>query len=159
MQENKVRKLFLLALVLVGSSWGQLTYTVSKTTTLSSSAEVVTVQQPATGAMVVKFISAYIDSTAACTITIERSGTAATTTSLTPVGLSSNQAAATTTAYYSSDVGTGSVMTRASIPAGGSIVVDLTRFTMSGNGTSKNLTVRTGTCSGTVDIVITYTES
>jgi hypothetical protein len=138
----------------------QVTYTVSKTTVLSSSAEVITVQQPSSNALVVRGISAYIDSTAACAFTIERDGTPATSTALTPVPLNPLiSSSAASTGWSSSNVGTGSVVTRAATPAGGSVVVDLTRLVMNGNGTFKNFTLRTASCTATVNVVLTYTEA
>lgn len=153
-------KRLLLAFLFTMPLCAQITYSVSKTTALSSSAEVVTVQQPATGAQVVRFISAYVDSTAACSITIERNaGPAATSAALTPVPANPEQAASIATAYSSSNVGTGSVITRAGIAAGGYVIVDLSHVYLRGNGVNKNLTVRTGSCTGTVNIDIVYTES
>jgi len=136
----------------------QQTYSVTKSTALSSSAEVITVQQPASGSLTVNFVSAYIDSTAACSFTIERNGTAATSTPLTPAPVNYNQASATTTGWSGSNVGTGTVITNAGIAAGGGVVIDLSRIVMQGNGTYKNLTLRTASCTATVNIVIVYTE-
>ena len=150
-----MKKLLVLSLLAI-PAWSQLVYTASKTTVLSGTAEVITVQQPATGSKIVRFISAFIDSTAACAITIEKDGTAATGTALTPAPVLTGQVASAATAFYSSDVGSGTVITRASIPADGSIVVDLSRISMVGNNKGMNLTVRTASCTGTVDIVITY---
>ena len=142
------------------SLWGQNIYTVSKTTTLSSSAEIITVQQPATGALITRFISAFVDSASGCAFTIERNGTPASSTALTPVAANpSVTPAATTTAWYSSNVGVGSVITRATLPAGGGIVVDLSKVFLQKNDMGQNLTVRTASCSGVVDIVITYSEA
>lgn len=140
--------------------FGQNVYTVSKTTTLSSSAEVVTVQQPATGSLITRFISAFVDSASGCAFTIERNGTPASSTALTPAPANpSVTPAATTTAWYSSNVGTGTVLTRATLPAGGGIIVDITKVFLQGNNKGQNLTVRTASCSGVVDIVITYSEA
>lgn len=147
--------LFLLAM---GISYGQITYTASKTTALSGAAEVVTVQQAASSARNVQFVSAFVDCTVACTVTIERNGTAATATALTPAPANPDASAAVATAWSGSNVGTGTVITRASIPAGGSLVVDLSRIYFTGSGAGKNLSVRTNSITGTVDIVITWTE-
>lgn len=139
---------------------GQNYYTVSKTTTLSSSAEIITVQQPATNALITRFVSARIDSVGACTFTIEINGTPASTTALTPAPVTTGEATATTTAYYSSNVGTGTVIFRGGVAANSWYpLIDLSHTTLSGNGTSKNLTLRTASCSGVVNITITYTES
>lgn len=150
-------KRILLSLLLVDPLLGQVAYSVSKTTVLSGAAEVITIQQPDTGGKTVRFISAYMDSSAACPITIERNGAAATTLGLTinPVNpvISPNIAA---TAFSGSDVGVGTIITRANVNGG--LVVDLSRVVIFGSGTTKNLTLRTGTCTATVNIVITFTE-
>ncbi len=137
----------------------QITYTASKTTILSGAAEVVTVQQPATNSNVVRFIGAYIDSTAACAFTIERNGTFATGTTLTPRPINPDQQAGIATAWSGSDVGTGTVITRATVGAGGWFFIDLSRVYMRGNNTSINLSLRTASCTATVNIVISYSES
>ena len=133
-------------------------YTVTKETTLSSSAEVITVQQPATGAKIVRFVGAYIYSAGACGITLERTGTAATSTALTRVPLHESMAAATATAWYSSNVGTGTTLGKYLVPAGGSLTLDLTGLALYGNGTGKNVTIRTASCTGDAKIVLQWKE-
>ena len=151
-----MKKTLLLFAIGTVVGWGQITYTVSKTTVLSGSAEVITVQQPATGAKIVGFVGVYIDSTATCAITIERNGTAATSTTLIPAKVNPDQTAPVATGWSASNVGTGTVITVATV--NGFFYQDLSKVYLYGNGTSKNLTVRTGSCSATVDIVITFTE-
>ncbi len=153
-----IRLLLLFSIAIVGYS--QAVFTVSKTTALSGSAEVITVQQPATTGKVVRGIGAYMDSTAACSITIERNGTAATTTTLVPANLNTDQPVATTTAYSASNVGTGTVVSRATVGAGGWLFIDLSRlYMLPGAGTGTNFTLRTGSCTATVNIILTYTEN
>src|SRR5574342_237649 len=89
------------------SAWGQV-FIATKQTSLSGAAEVITVQQPASNAKTVSFIGAYVDCSVACTITLERDGSAATATTLTPVAL--NSGTATATAWSGSDVGAGTVL-------------------------------------------------
>ncbi len=60
---------------------------VTRTSSLSSSAEVLTLQQPASGGKAITFKGIYIDTTVAVTVTLERNGSAASATALTPVYL------------------------------------------------------------------------
>lgn len=136
-------------------------YAVTKTTTLAGAAEVITVQQPATGARQVTFRSFYIDCSVACTISLERNGSAATSTTLAVNNINPGEGAATTTAWSSSNVGTGTVLAKYNINAGGSMTVDLTGIYFNqGNplGTATNLTIRTSSITGTVDIIVRYWE-
>src|SRR5437016_4831410 len=73
-----------LFLLTVGLCAGQISYVANKTTALSAAAEVITVQQIAAGTKTLQFVSASVDSTVVTAITIERDGTAATSTALTP---------------------------------------------------------------------------
>lgn len=149
----------LLFLLTIGSLQGQITYTISKTTVLSTSAEVITIQQPNSNAKSVNFKGAYIDSTVACSFTIERNGAGATSTTLTPNPLNPDQSSSSAMGFSSSNVGVGTVVTRATVSAGGWLHISLDNAYMSGSGTGKNLTIRTASCTGTVNIVISYTES
>lgn len=151
-------KFLLVLLSLIKLAEGQVYYSVSKTTTLSGTAEVITVQQPAAGAAIVRGVGIYIDSSVALTITVERNGSAATTTSLAVANVNPGEATAISGAYNSSNVGTGTVITRANIAAGGSLTVDISKIIMIGSGASKNFSIRTNSVSGTVNIVIIYSE-
>lgn len=156
-----MQRLILLLLCACGiaAAQGGRQYVVSRTASLSSAAAVVTVQQPASGAAsVVHFVGAYVYCSAACDVTLERNGTAATATATTPVSVNSSVPAAKSTAFYSSDVGTGSTIGTYSLPASGSQVLDLSAVYLYGSGTSKNVTVRTSAITGTVKIVIQFSE-
>lgn len=150
----------LLLLFLMG--WGlnaQIFYSTSKTTALSGAAEVVTVQLPATGTNTVNFLGAWVDCTVACTLTVERNGAAATSTTLAVNNINPGQTAAAATGWSSSNVGTGTVISRIGIAAGGGVSIDLTKIRMTGNGTGQNLTIRTNSITGTVNITIVHSES
>jgi len=149
------RTLFCL-LLLAAPAWSQ-AFIATKQTSLSGAAEVVTVQQPVSGARTVSFIGAYVDCSVACNITLERDGTAATATALTVVALNSGTPAAT--AWSSSDVGTGTVLARYKIPATGGLPINLAMKSMSGANTAKNLTLRTDSITGTVTITVVWTEN
>ena len=152
-------KLLTLAFVLTASLLGQ-DFVATKQTALTGAAEVITVQQPAASAKTVRFVGAYVDCSAACSVTVERNGTAATTTSLSvaKVNPSSSQAA-TAVAFSSSNVGTGTVVATYSLTAGGSRIIDLSRVYMTGTGTGKNLTLRTSSITGIVNILVQWTEA
>lgn len=127
----------------------------------SSSACVVTVQQPASGAKRVKLIGAKVYSSAATTVTQERNGTAATATAATvgKVNDTASTPAAVVAAFTASDVGVGTVITKDNVAAGATLSFDMTNVFLMGDGTTKNYTFRTGTiASGTVYITILLTE-
>lgn len=150
----------LFSLVLITKcALAQYSYSVVKTTTLSGAAEVITVQQPSSGSTTVRAVGAYIDSTVAIDITIERNGSAASATSLTIANVNPGDATPRATAWSGSNVGVGTIISKATIPAGGSQLFDLTRIIMAGNGINKNFTLRTSSITGTVNIIIVYTES
>ena len=151
----------LLLLLFSGVAAAQAAYVVQKTTSLSSAAEVITVQQiaQAPGGRIIEFRSAYIDCSATCDVTIERDGTAATTTALATVPVNARDLASKATAYSSSNVGSGTVLSVATIQAGGALGFDLSGISINKEGgTSSNLTVRTSSITGTVHISIKWTE-
>lgn len=134
-------------------------YTASRENTgLSNSAEVVTIQQPASGSRTVVFKRASIYCSVACTVTLERDGTAATATSLTVVKAHSGAATATATAWRGSDVGVGTVVSKHYIGAGTTLPLDLSAMYLIGDGTAKNLTLRTSAITGTAVINILWEE-
>lgn len=134
-------------------------YVALKTTTLSATAETVTVQQPASGAKDVYFVDALVHSSVAATLTIERDGTAATTTTLTPVKTNSWIPTATATAFHTSNAGSGTAVSNAiDIPANTNVTIDLSSFNLLGAGTAKNLTLKTNSITGTVKIRIKWEE-
>lgn len=153
-----MKKLLILA-ALSFPTFAQTYFIAQKTTVLSGAAEVITIQQPASNSKVVRFISAYIDCSVACTATIERNGTVASSTTLAPVNVNPNEPGGAATAWSSSNVGTGTVLHVSSITAGGYTVFDLNGINMpSNNNTGYNLTLRTSSITGTVHITIKYSE-
>jgi hypothetical protein len=133
-------------------------YTVQKTTVLSGAAEVITVQQPNTGSRKVFFQAAYVDCSVACTVTLERSGTAASATTLAVNNINVGEAAAKVTAFSGSNVGTGITLGAYSVNAGGSLVIDLSAVQWNIGVNTTNLTIRTSSISGTVNILIQLRE-
>lgn len=134
-------------------------YVVTRDVTLASSADAVTIQQPSSNSRVVRGAKVFIRCIAACDVTIEREGTAATTSAVTPVAVNpSTSNAAHVTAFVASDVGVGTVVARDSIPANGFTIFDMSKVTLNGSGTSKNFTIRIASMTGRVIYDIFFSE-
>jgi len=135
------------------------TYTVERKSALVASAEVVTIQLPtaaiATSAAMLK---AAVYCSVECEITLERDGTAATTTTLTPVLNYTNSVAVSANAYRSSNVGVGSVIARYTVAAGLTLPLDLGDISLLKKTTPENFTIRTASITGTAIIVIKWRE-
>lgn len=153
-----MKKLLLLG-ILAASICSAQVYSVRKNTVLAAAAEVVTIQQPATGSRQVTFISAYFDCSVACSFTLERNGAAATSTSLTVNNLVQGETAPTTTAWSGSNVGTSTVLSSYNCVSACQISIDLSGITFpQGTGSGTNLTLRSSSITGTVNIVFKYSE-
>lgn len=137
-----------------------ITFSTTKATTLSGTAETLTVQHAAATTRSARFISMYMYCSVACTVTVERSGTAATTTANTIVNVNpSNGAAATTTctAYNASNVGTGTVINVYNIAAGGYLSLDGSTFQLPA-GILDNVSMRTSSITGNVVLQAVWRE-
>lgn len=136
------------------------TYTVSQKTALSGTAEVVTVQLPASVARgSISFNQtagdgASIYCSVECEYTVEYGGTAATTTAITPAALPGS-AAAQATAYRVSNVGAGTVASRQVVPAGATMSIGLAGMSLV---PGQNVTIRTAAITGTVIINVQWRE-
>jgi hypothetical protein len=145
--------------VLAAFSQDYANFIATKSTALTATAEVITIQQPASSAKFVRFKGAYVACSVACTVTLERNGTAATSTTLAPVKANPQSAtAATAKAWSASNVGVGTVLSVYPIAAGGSIVIDLSDHVFNAASTAQNLTLRTNAITGTAYITIQWTE-
>lgn len=150
-------KLLSVLLLLVSSAFAQAEYVALYEANLSAAASVITVQSPATGAArSVRFVGAYVYCAAVCDVTLERDGTAATATAITPAAVSLSAPAAQTKAYRSSDVGAGTVIGKYTIPAGGTQVIDLGSAVILRAG--GNLSLRTSSITGIARIAIQFRE-
>lgn len=153
----------ILALALAVSAFGQSNPTVprylaKKLTTLSGAAEKVTVQQPAASPVQVNFETADVYCSVACTITFYQNGTAATTTTLTPIGFGFSPPPKAV-AFSGSDVGTGNTLKAFTVPAGATWTFDLSMFFLAkGGGGANNFSIGTSSITGDVRIQIQYTE-
>lgn len=153
-----MRKLLFVIILAGGVCQGQ-TYTVTKQTALSGAAETVTVQQPASGSRQVTFISAYFDCSVACSFTMSVNGTAATATTLAVNNVNPAETAASAKAFSGSNVGSGTTIATYNCTAACSVPIDLTNVTFAqGLGTSTNLTLKSSSITGTVDIIFKFSE-
>lgn len=152
-------KTMLLLLIGTVSLLAQSTFTASRETTLSSAAEVITIQVPGTlgnqAQKQIRMLSVSIVCAVACDATLERDGTAATATALTVTGVNRIGASATAAAYRSSDVGVGTVLSKYSLAAGGLYVFDLSAMRLN---PGENTSLRTSSISGKVQIVYQWEE-
>lgn len=126
------------------------------TFTLSGSAAVITIQQPAANAQRVRLQSAFVYSSAACSFVQERDGSAATETALT-LKKTNPQSPLTpnVTAWRNSNsTGGAQIGPSYAIPAGGSAALDVSRVYLIGNGTTRNYTIRSASCTGTFTVSI-----
>jgi len=151
-----MRKAIFVLLLSVGTACAQRgAYLVSQKTTLTGAAEVVTVQLPPATSVNVAFERASVYCSVECEFTLERDGAAATQTAATPVRIIPSDPAPAATAYRSSNVGAGTVLTQYVVPAGGTVVLDL-RLVLIKAG--QNVSVRTSAITGVVIIQFGWKE-
>lgn len=141
-------------------------FTFSDTITPSAAAEVLTIQHPANSNKTFRYLSAYIYCSVACTVTLERLGTAATTTKATPVA--ANPASPTVNVsvanvFTTSNVGIGTVINTYNLAAGAWMSIDLGLYIRNGMfvspaGVLDNLSLRSSSISGTITLQITWRE-
>ena len=120
----------------------------------TASTTALTLQQPATDARSISFLSsgpASVYCASAQTITLSWNGTAATTTAGTAKLIPPTQKPASVSVFTSSNVGAGTTGPVYNVPAGGTFIIDLSWFAMGSNGTGNNITLTTnGTCTITM---------
>lgn len=167
-----MKRLLSIFCLLVGTAGGQTSYdqlfSAYKSTSLSGAAETVTVQHVASyviggvtySTKPVKFVSAYLYCSVACTVTLERGGTAASSTALAIVNVNPrnpNKQSTTSQAYSSSNVGVGTIINTYTIGAGNFVSIDLSLSQMLG-GVADNFTFRTSSITGTAAIQLMWYE-
>ena len=133
-------------------------YTAYYKFTPSESAAVLTVQQPAGASFNLQFVGAYVYCSVACEITLERNGTAASTTSFTPSPVNPNGYAATAVAYRDSNVGTGTVIAKYVLAAGTDKTIDLSGTRCKFGSGVENLTLRSASVTGEVRMLVQWGE-
>lgn len=150
-------KVLFLLVMMACAAFAQADYVVMSEDSLTAAASVVTVQSPSSNAArVVRFVGAYVYCSVTCDVTLERNGTAATATSVTPVAVNASAPAAKTAAYKLSDVGAGTVIGKYTVPAGGTQVIDLASAAIMAPG--GNLSLRTSAITGGARIAIQFKE-
>lgn len=126
---------------------------------LTSAADAVTIQQPASGARQVKFNGALVRCSVACTITLSQNGAKATATALaiTPLNLSPNPASV---AFSGSNVGGGTTIYTYNIATGDTSDhwINLEGFTLA-PGPNSNLTLTTSSITGSTVIAVYFWET
>lgn len=135
-------------------------FSATKTTSLTAAAETLTVQHTVDKQRNVTFISGYMYCSVACTVTLSRSGTAATTTANSVVALNPNNVFVQTNqalAFNTSNVGAGTTIIVYQLPAGSFMTIDLSKFELSG-GVADNLTMGTNSITGTAVLQLTWQE-
>jgi hypothetical protein len=132
-----------------------------KETSLSASAEVITVHVAASSAQRrrVYLDSASVYCSVVCTITLEQAGTAPTTTALAAVSLNQNTNLTPVAAAFSaSNVGTGTTITKHDVQAATILALDLKGIILPFVGATSNFTIRTSSITWTARITIKWRE-
>jgi len=133
-------------------------YSETDTEILSSASTALTLQVTSTTNRTIILVGAYVYCSAACTLTIEKSGTAATATAIAPVKLNSASSDPVASVFKNSDVGVGSVIGTYTISAGSGVGIDLSSVVLP-KKVADNLTLRIGSMTGTVNLVLQHRES
>jgi len=135
-------------------------YHALKTTTMSGTAEVVTLQNPRTDGKPIAIDGIYVLCSAACNFQVEMDGTAATGTNLARIPATKILNTSRGVAFSASTSITPRFVIGYSVPAGAQpypIEFD-SDYQLPGNGTNSNFTVRMLTNTGTVTIFLKWRE-
>jgi len=127
---------------------------------LAASGTSLTIQQPASGAKLVRLESAVVYCSVACNITQSANGTAATATAGTAVSIPPYVAPASATVWTASNVGAGSAIGGIVhvTTAPNTVVLDLSQVVMGSSGTGNNYTVAISSITGTANITFFWSE-
>lgn len=115
--------LVLLTIFCIQAALGQYspdTFYVVKKTTLSGTAEAITIQQPTSDAKSIKVLSFWAQCSVDCVVNVTRNGAPPSGTTLAVVQQDIDSPPSTVSAYYSSDVGEGTALGDYAVPANGS---------------------------------------
>jgi hypothetical protein len=132
-------------------------YSLYRSVTLSSSAEAVTIQMPAGGGVNAYFKKAWVYTEFDCDVTLERNGTAATTTAATVRALNPGIVSPVAAAFVASNAGVGTVIATVKSYALGSVEFDLDGYQLR-FGTADNLTLRLASGTGLARIFVLWGE-
>lgn len=133
----------------------QNTYSIIDERTLSGAAGAVTIQQRSTAGRLLQFKWVTVACTVSCNVYLEKNGTAATGTAITPTPVNDSDAGTTPRfeAFHTSNVGAGTKLTptytvQANIP----FTFDLDGVELQSPGTTKNLTLRIESMTGSYKV-------
>lgn len=133
-------------------------YVAFREASLTAAGEVVSIQQPVSPTKTVNFEGASVYCSAACDVTIERDGTAATTTALTVAPVATDTIAGSALAFHTSNVGSGTVLAKHAVAAG-----EIMSFELKGMRlpriAGKNVTIRVSSITGTARVLVKWTET
>lgn len=135
-------------------------FSVYKKTTLAGGRQVITIQQPAAelNSRRIYFEYVQVHCTVACVVEIERDGTPATATALTPTDVSKH-GPITAKAWSESNVGAGTKITEFDVPANATVPYALDGFMLKpGGGPGENLTFRSSPLTGDFKITVVWRE-
>lgn len=136
-------------------------FSTTKTTTLVSGAEILTLQKPASAQKSIRLISVYAFCTVAATVTLERSGTVA-STAVNPIVNCNpnlpNVLATQAAAFNTSNVGVGTVINVFSLTTTQPpVTLDASMFVLPG-GALDNITLRSNAVTGTITLQFMWKE-
>jgi hypothetical protein len=138
------------------------TFSQTSTCTLSSTACVVTIQQPAAPLKNYRFKSFSITSTIALSVNVEKGANLATTTAGTPAVLDLPTGTAEALSFTASNASANTVVGTYQVGAGGGYSIDLSSIYFPGATAQSSgrqaTTIRTSAATGTVSIVIVWQE-
>lgn len=155
-----MRRILTILILFVSSVFGQTgTYTVEYKAVLVGAASVVTLQlDNTTTSKGAELLKAALYCSVESEFTLERNGTAASSTALTAVPLNTGMATAKVSAYRSSNTGVGTVMARYVVPAGSTFLLDLTDVAILPMTSTSNVSIRTASLTGTCITVMKWRE-
>lgn len=139
-----------LLLLLAASAFAQSNvYSIFREEALSSAATALTIQQPASPSKNATILAAMVYCSAATTVTLEHSGTAASSNEITPDANTPGSTAATIRAFSGSNVGVGTTKAKYSCAAGQTIPLEFSGTALIRTAAA-NYTLRIASMTGTV---------
>lgn len=134
----------------------QSSYTAVRKATLSGAAEVLTLRVPTGSAKTARLSAASIYASVATELTLERDGTYASGSAITPAKLNPElDATAVSLPTYGTSISGTTVIGQYTVPAGGTLVLDLYGVEVRA---TKSITIRTASVTGTVIITLKWYE-
>ena len=163
------RVLLAAAVLLLGPALGQAqtfpasfapVYHALKTTVQSGTAEVLTLQNPMTNGKQVNIKGLFVSCALGCLFQVEMDGTAATGTAVTPVKATKKLGTSRALVYSASTTTSPRFSISYTVPAGTApYPLDFGgNYSLPGDGTSSNFTVRSLTTTGTITIFLQWQE-